>query len=260
MTTEDPIMRFDQLTNAGRAPVRADRSACGMLPIRAVRYCEAVTSATAFGWWVFPPVGLELLWDGTAIFWRCDQAPDWMPLQPSALMPGHEADFDAAAPDTLKGYSPPFLTALPEPGTLQMWTVLFARTAPGWHSLVRAPANMPGVGGLTLFEGIVESDRWFGPLFTNMRFTRSHMPIRLRPDYPLVQVQPVRRDCYSNEMLERFGVTSGPSAMTADDWDDYHTTIVEPNSRPNRPFGTYATTTRKKRHQYQRQMESASGD
>jgi hypothetical protein len=197
MTADDPVVRFYRLTHHGRAPIRADRSALGMLPVRAVRYCEAVTSATAFGWWLFPPIGLELLWDGSAIFWRCDQEPGWMPLQPSAQIPHYAAEFDEAAPGALKGFSPPFLTALPEPGTLQMWTGLFARTLPDWHLLLRAPANLPPTGGISQFEGIVETDRWFGPLFTNMRFTRSHMPIRLRPDYPLVQAQPVRRDCYS---------------------------------------------------------------
>ena len=72
MTSQnDPIVHFHKLTESGRAPMRADRSAAGTLPIRAVRYCEAVTSATAFGWWLFPPIGLEILWDGNEIFWRC---------------------------------------------------------------------------------------------------------------------------------------------------------------------------------------------
>jgi hypothetical protein len=103
-------------------------------------------------------------------------------------------------------------------------------------------------GGISLFEGIVETDRWFGPLFTNMRFTRSHMPIRLRSDYPLLQVQPVPRHNYSNEMLDKMEVTPGPSHLTQAHWEAYHTSIVEPNSRPNRPFGAYATTARKQRH------------
>ena len=70
---------------------------------------------------------------------------------------------------------------------------------------------MPPAGGIFLFEGIVETDRWFGPLFTNMRFTRSHLPIRLRADYPLVQAQPVPRHGYSDDTLERMQVTPGPS-------------------------------------------------
>jgi hypothetical protein len=242
----DPIVRFHQLTSRGRAPMRADRSAMGTLPMRAVQYCEALTSATAYGWWLFPPIDLELLWDGSDVFWRCDDAPDWMPLQTAAQLPNYMDEFDRVAPAALKGCSPPFLTALPEPGTVQLWTGLIAQTAPDWHLLVRSPVNLPQVGGICLFEGIVETDRWFGPLFTNMRFTRSHTPVRLRADYPLVQVQPVPRHCYSNDTLDQMDVTS---ELTAEHWDAYQAAIVEPNSRPNRSFGAYATTARKKRRQ-----------
>jgi hypothetical protein len=257
-SVSDPIVRFHQLTGRGRAPIRADRSACGTLPMRAVRYCEPLTSATAFGWWLFSPIDLELLWDGSEVFWRCDDAPDWMPLSPSAQLPDYAAEFDAAAPDALRGYAPPFLTALPEPGTLQLWTGLIAQTAPDWHLLVRSPANMPQAGGICLFEGIVETDRWFGPLFTNMRFTRSHQPVHLRADYPLVQVQPVPRHSYSNDTLDRMDVTSGASELTVEHWDAYHTSIVEPNSRPNRAFGSYATAARKTRHQCMRGQQAGA--
>jgi hypothetical protein len=253
----DPIVRFHQLYGHGRPPMRAERSACGTLPVRAVRYCEALTSATAFGWWLFSPLDLELLWDGTEIFWRCDQAPDWMPLLPSAQLPGYAEAFDSLAPDHIKGCSPPFLTALPEPGSLQLWTGLIAQTAPDWHLLVRAPANLPQAGGICLFEGIVETDRWFGPLFTNMRFTRSHIPVRLRADYPLAQVQPVHRQTYATELLDRMDVTPDPALLTAAQWNAYHSSIVEPNSRPDRPFGAYATAARKQRHACRRAQETA---
>ncbi len=257
-SASDPIIRFHQITRRGRAPIRADRSAMGTLPMRAVRYCEALTSATAFGWWLFPPIGIEMLWDGTEIFWRCDDAPDWMPLLPAAQLPDYADEFDAVAPAELKGCSPPFLTALPEPGTVQLWTGLIAQTAPDWHLLVRSPANLPQAGGITLFEGIVETDHWFGPLFTNMRFTRSHMPVRLRDDYPLVQVQPVPRQSYSNQTLDRMAVHPDPSDLTAEDWEAYRISICEPNSRPNRPFGAYATRARKQRHQCGRSQGSAT--
>lgn len=237
--------------------MRAEKTACGTLPIRAVRYCEAVTSATAFGWWVFPAMDIQVLWDGSDIFWCCDELPDWMPLLPSAQMPGYTDEFDAVAPAALKGCSPPFLTALPEPGALQMWTGLIAETAPGWNLLVRAPANLPSPGGICLFEGIVETDHWFGPLFGNMRFTRSHSPIRLRADYPLLQVQPVQRQTYSSEILDRMKVTPRPSDLTPTHWDAYHASIVEPNSRPDRAFGAYATTARKKRHECTRSSADA---
>ena len=238
--------------------MRADRSACGTLPVRAVRYCEALTSATAFGWWLFPPIDIEMLWDGSEIFWRCDEAPEWMPLSPSAQLPNYAAEFDSVAPEALKGCSPPFLTALPEPGTVQLWTGLIAQTAPDWHLLVRSPANMAQAGGICLFEGIVETDRWFGPLFTNMRFTRSHTPVRLRADYPLVQVQPVPRHSYSNDTLDRMEITPDPAGLTPAHWDAYEASIVEPNSRPNRSFGAYATSARKQRHQCMRGQDATA--
>jgi Family of unknown function (DUF6065) len=255
----DPIVRFHQLTRRGRAPIRADRSAMGTLPMRAVQYCEALTSATSFGWWLFTPIDLELLWDGNEIFWRCDEAPEWMPLQPSAQLPDYADEFNEVAPAALKGCSPPFLTALPEPGTVQLWTGLIAQTAPDWHLLVRSPANLAQAGGISLFEGIVETDRWFGPLFVNMRFTRSHTPVRLRSDYPLVQVQPIPRHSYSNDTLDSMTVTPGLSELTEAHWDAYHASIVEPNSRPNRSFGAYATGARKKRHQCPNKPQAVAG-
>ena len=46
------------------AEMRADRAAAGTMPTRAFRYCEAMTSASAFGWYVFPPITFSLMWDG----------------------------------------------------------------------------------------------------------------------------------------------------------------------------------------------------
>jgi hypothetical protein len=253
MARPDPIVRFHQLLPDGRTPVRADRTAMGTLPMRAVRYCEAVTSATAFGWWVFSPIDMELLWDGATIFWNCNGVPDWVPLQPSIQFPDYAEAFDRAAPAAMRGCAPPFLTALPEPGTLQIWTGLFARTATDWHLLVRSMPNLPPAGGIALFEGIVETDQWFGPLFVNLRFTRSHTPIRIHNDYPLAQVSPVPRECYSNDTLDRIAVETGLSSLNEEDWDGYYTSVAEPAGRPDRPFGGYATAVRKRRHACRRE-------
>jgi hypothetical protein len=240
-----PIVHFHRLIEQARAPTRADRSAAGTLPTRAMRYCEAVTSAAGFGWWVFPPMDLTLLWDGDSIFWHYKH--DWLALT-AAQFPGFSAAFDAAAPADLAGCAPPFLTVLPEPGTLQIWTGLFARTAPDWSLLIRPPANLALQGGYALYEGIVEADRWFGPLFTNLRFTRSHSPIRLGADFPLAQVQPIPRRAYSDDTLRSTNLTPGLASLTTTDWNAYGASIAEPNSRPDRAFGAYATDVRKRRN------------
>jgi Family of unknown function (DUF6065) len=241
-----PIAHFYRLIEDARLPQRADRSAAGTLPVRAYRYCEAVTSAAGYGWWIFPPADLQLRWDGDDIFWQCTGWQEWLPLAPAAQFPDFAGRFDAAAPAALAGCSPPFLSALPEPGTLQIWTGLMARTAANWSLLIRPPANLPLPGGYTMYEGIVETDRWFGPLFTNLRFTRSHTPVRLRSDFPLAQVQPVPRQAYADRTLRAFDVRPDIAALSDHDWAAYQATIADPNNRPERPFGTYAVAARKR--------------
>jgi hypothetical protein len=243
--TTQPLARFYRMIDQARPPQRADRSACGTLPMRAVRYCEALTSATAYGWWAFSPLDMKLLWDGSDIFWQYDGSAEWLPLHDAAQFPHFAGTFDRAAPPDLAGTAPPFLTALPEPGSLQIWTGLFVRTAPDWHLLVRAPANLSGPGGIVLYEGIVESDTWFGPFFLTLRFTRSHTPIRLRPDFPLVQLQPIPRIAYAAETLDSSDFVPFINGMSANDWEDYRATIVTPNSDPDRPFGRYAVAARR---------------
>ena len=247
MAITAPIARFYQMIEGGIAPQRADKSAGGTLPVRAYRYCDAVTSAAGFGWWVFPPANLQLLWDGEEIFWHCDGLDDWVPLLASAQFPGQSARFDLAAPPALRGCSPPFLSALADPGVVQIWTGLMVRSAPGWSLLVRAPANLPPAGGYAAYEGILESDRRFGPLFTNIRLTRTNVPVRLGGDRPLVQVQPLPRSVYSDQVLEAMALTPDMGAFADEDWADYHASIVVPSDDPNRGPGSYAVAARKRR-------------
>ena len=244
--SSSPIVHFYRLVHEARLPQRADRSAAGTLPTRAYRYCEAVTAAAGFGWWVFPPTDLQFLWDGHDIFWQCTGWTDWHPLMPAAQFPDFAGRFNKAAPASLEGCSPPLLSALPEAGTLQIWTGLMARTATDWSLLIRAPANLPSPGGFTMYEGIIESDRWFGPLFTNLRFTRTDVPVRLRADFPLAQVQPLPRVAYADSTLSAADTTADMAGFTERDWAEYRTTIAIPNDNPDRNFGCYAVAARKR--------------
>lgn len=243
-----PILTFHRLIEQARPPMRADRSAIGTLPTRAFRYCEAVTTATAFGWYVFPPIGLTLMWDGSQVFWTYDGAEHdgWIPLNGSAQFPYFAQAFDEVAPEGIKGFSPPFLSALREPGVVQIWSGLIARTAPGWGLLVRGPVNLPR-GHYELYEGIIETDRWFGPLFSNIRLTKTDVQVRLEPDYPIFQAVPLPRTLYSDETMQSVAVTTRLADLTEDDWADYEDTVVRPNVDPNRQRGAYAMRTRKRR-------------
>ncbi len=241
-----PLVRFHRLTAETRLPQRADRSAGGTIPARAARFCDAITAASAFGYYIFPPMDLSLVWDGSDIFWTYSGVDRWLPLV-AAQFPYFRAAFDDVAPPDLIGCAPPFLSALPEPGHIQIWTGLFARTAPDWSLLLRPIANLPQTGGYVAYEGIVETDRWFGPLFTNLRLTRTDMPIRINAQLPLVQAQPLPRWVYSDATLDHFETTMELKDLTEADWDGYRRSIVLPNAKPDRPLGTYAVEARRRR-------------
>ena len=131
--------------------------------------------------------------------------------------------------------APPFLAAAREPGVVQIWSGYLARTAPGWSLLSRGPANIPRTQGYEHYEGIIESETWFGPLFTNVRLTRTNSPVEFHVRYPLFQVQPLLRQCYDEPSFEIVGL----SELSADDWHSFEATM-KPNTDQMRMLGHYA--------------------
>ena len=99
---EEIICRFYRFIPDAPEPRRADRSAEGTLPMIAYRYCEAIASASAFGWYLYPPISFSLVWDGTEIAWTYDGADGWYPLR-GAQFPGiHVPKTDEAVPPARK--------------------------------------------------------------------------------------------------------------------------------------------------------------
>jgi hypothetical protein len=237
---EPVICRFYRFIPDAPAPRRADRSADGMLPTRGYRYCEALASASAFGWYIYPPLNFSLVWDGIEIAWTYEGAEDWYPLR-GAQFPGFRQHFEEVAPDPIKPLAPPFLVPAREPGVAQIWSGYLARTAPGWSLLLRSPANIPRNQGYEHFDGIIESDTWFGPLFTNIRLTRTNSPVEFHVRYPLFQVQPLLRQCYGDVPFDIVGV----SELDAADWQAFEATM-KPNTDQMRRLGHYAADARRR--------------
>jgi hypothetical protein len=240
-----PLIEFFQLVRNSRPPRRADKSVGGVIPARALRYCEAITSASAFGWYVFLPVAFKVVWDGHDMLWTYDGADQWMPLTRDAVQyPKFGAAFDRSAPPDLHGFSPPFLTPSIQPGGLQVWTGCIAKTAPGWSLLVRGVANLSHALSYQMLEGIIETDNWFGPLFDNIRFLKTDIPVEFRSDVPFLQVQPVRKEHYADKFMQNFAVKD-MADLSSDNWDAFRRTVVVPNTDLNRKRGQYAVSVRK---------------
>ena len=246
---DDRVVEFFRLIKQTRPPKRAERAAAGLLPARAMRYCDALTTATGYGYWIFPPMDIRLLWDGEQVFWSYGPDETWLPLSgtdsSAVQFPYQAAAFDDMAPEFLRGYSPPFLTALPEGGSVQMWTGLLAKTRPGWSLAVRPPVNLPAIPGVMGWEGIVETDIWFGPLFTNFRFNRTGMTVHIRSQVPIIQVQPIPQLAYREETLASFTCQEADAVSDAD-WARLGEVLLPP-ADPTARQGEYAVAVRKRR-------------
>ena len=158
--------------------------------------------------------------------------------------PGFPEEFDEQAPDMLHGAAHPYLTALSEPGVIQVSLGILARTAEDWCLLIRRPANFPLPGHFEHFEGIVATDHRIGHLFINLRLTKTDFPIRLHANMPIAQVQPICRTSLGEAVLADMTIDD---ALSAAEWDDYNSAIAEPNTRPNRSLGAYAVSERRAR-------------
>ena len=104
---DGPLAQFFQLVPGGLPPRRADKSVGGVIPARALRYCEAITSASGFGWYVFLPMNFKVVWDGTDMLWTYPGVDVWLPLTRDAVQyPGFREHFDRHAPPEARGFSP----------------------------------------------------------------------------------------------------------------------------------------------------------
>jgi len=237
-------IRFIRAYPNGNHAIRADPTALGTIPASALRYCEALRTASSFGWYVFPARSVTLLFDGVDVCMQHESS--W-----EILRSEHTADpedwWNPHCPGYLSDKAPPFVSALSNPGYVQIWSGLLVQTKPDWSTLVRSVANTTISGQFSCFEGIVETDQYApAPLFINLRLRATDIPITISAEEPLFQVQPIHRACYSSETLSHYDQLE-VSDMSAEDWDRYSETIrsIDPASDNRRP-GQYATQTRKR--------------
>jgi hypothetical protein len=224
------VVTFHKIFSAALSPLRADKSALGTLPAAAFQYCEPVRTASSFGWYIFPPVDIRLMWDGVDVFHANDG--DWRKLTSTALSDEFVEYWDMNAPQHLQGCWPPFLTANVVPGIVQIWSGLLVSTLENWSILIGQPSNIQQPRGFSCFEGIVETDTFQPcPLFTNIQILTTDREIIIPRTKPLFQVRPIGRDCYADAALQHCefeGLSArqdGAGSMTPADWAGYAGTV-----------------------------------
>ena len=248
----EPLVTFYKAYPDSLPAMSADRSALGTIPTQAYQYCEALTTASAFGWYAFPAATVSLYFDGIDIY-RIDD--DEKVKVATEQLSGMDHWWNPHCLAHLNDMAPPFLTSLGIPGYLQVWSGLLIQSRRNWSTLIRPIANTPNSNQYFCFEGIVETDRYGpAPLFINLKLQATHTPIVLSASEPLFQVQPIHRDCYSksnhtsaeHKNIEMQSINN--AGLSDNDWNGYSKTIrqIDPTKDMHKS-GQYAADTRKRK-------------
>lgn len=247
----EPLITFYKAYPDSLPAMSADRSALGTIPTQAYQYCEALTTASAFGWYAFPAASVSLYFDGVDIYRIAGNEKIKIATEQLSNM---DQWWNPNCPPHLKDMAPPFLTSLGIPGYLQVWSGLLIQSRRNWSTLIRPIANTPKSNQYFCFEGIVETDRYApAPLFINLKLQTTQTPIVLSASEPLFQVQPIHRECYSKSnhastTHHNIEMQSNTNAGLLDSgWEEYSKTIrhIDP-AKDMHKTGQYATNARKR--------------
>jgi hypothetical protein len=239
------MIEFYQVLEGKYLPMKADPSALGSIPTSGYRYCEPVRTSSGFGWYMFLPLELGIIYEDGNVYFSLDGFETRSLLVDAIQFPGFPTAFDAAAPAGVEGYAPPFVARTNDEDMLQIWTGAFARTRADISLWVRGPVNVWTPSNAQVVEGVVETDWWFGPLFANVRFPKEGVPVVFRKDRPFLQVLPFSRSLSVEFTRSEPTVQRGLEGMADLEWDDYDRTIVKRLKGP-RPPGEYAVMSRRK--------------
>lgn len=230
-----PEMRFYHFYPDGPMPVPARDILRDLLPAKALKRCPPVTSASSFGWLLFPPTSFAVRWVKDRLEFTLthdDELGRWEIL--GAGRPGRHPGTDAALAgvrahrakelnQAIDHEGVPLVDPNPaDPREFQIITGVTARTAPGWASQVRPIPNLP-VPPEThdVVDGIVETE-WFGngiPVMVRLR-ARDEV-VRFSPSHPVAAIQPVPVAAFATENSRAEAAEPGIGNWPDDEWQRF---------------------------------------
>lgn len=180
--------------------IPAEKTLHGTANSNGVKWCGPYSTVNKTGFWLFPPVDVDITWLGDNKFdYQLHQEysdADYH-LVRDLLLPMDEVNPDKWC---YAGGRTKFTWGLVEPGVVQMWTGCIFQTSPGWCLQVRSPINF-APRSMYVMEGIIETDWMQYDIWTNLVFTKIGEKIELRRDGwpPLAQLIPIRRESFAEQ-------------------------------------------------------------
>ena len=200
----------------------AEKTLRGDASSAAMRWCGPFAHANSYGFWVFPPVDLDVVWHGGRSFEHRFES----------LYTDEDAGVVARlqAPDDRYRYAPrrkvEFGSTLES--VVSIWTGCIFQTPPGWSLMIRDPINIHASTIFRVQDAILETDWLAYDIWINLVFVQQEKWARIRRSDnwpPIAQLVPVPAAAYN----DRWSLADGPMERTTaegcgiyDRWQDYN--------------------------------------
>jgi len=181
--------------------VKAEKTLNGIANPAGVKWCAPFSKSNAMGWWAFPPVDVDIMWDGNGNFQHKvhqEYPPTDYAIVKSLVKPEDNVNVEKfSLPHTGRSK---FTWGAVEPNVVQIWTGCIFKTPPGWCLQVRSPVNFPN-REFRIMEGILETDWMQYDIWFNLVFETPNKWVEIRRHQfpPLAQLVPVRRETIDAE-------------------------------------------------------------
>lgn len=201
MATEPFNLKVWSLHPHSSRVIRAEKTLNGTGHPGAMGLCAPYTQANKSGFWLFPPVDVDIMWKGGKEFevrYHEEYDDSDYRLLHSLLLP---KDVFTEEMWSLNGSGRSKLTlGTVEDGVVQMWTGNIFETPPGWAIHIRSPINCPQ-SSYWVMEGILETDFMQYDIWANIVFKKQNEWVEFRKNGwpPLAQLQPIRREGFTDK-------------------------------------------------------------
>jgi hypothetical protein len=220
--SNDLRLRVWRLHPRGAQICPADKTLRGDASSAATRWCGPFTHANGYGFWLFAPVDLDIIWHGGRSFehrletlYTDDDASLVSRLQtpedPYRYVPRKKIAFGSTAESVVS-----------------IWSGCIFQTPPGWGLLIRDPVNINASTIFRVQEAILETGWLPYDIWVNLLFVQQGKWANIRRNEgwpPLAQLLPVPKNAYDpswrleDGQMERTTVEG--NAMF-DRWIDYN--------------------------------------
>lgn len=174
----------------------SEKTLRGDAPHGATLWCGPFTHANQYGFWVYPPMDVDIIWYGGRSFDYkiVEEYADTdlqvvqqlqSPTDPFKYSPRNKIDFGAV-----------------HDGVVSIWTGCIFQTPPGWSLMIRNPINVTSTSTYRVQDAILETDWMPYDIWLNIQFLVQNQWVRIRkkPTWPpIAQLIPVPREAYENK-------------------------------------------------------------